>query len=64
MKKPSHNACAVIDAIKVEYDAAHEQDRYPSSLNVLAIFRERMNPPLGGFKTEKLFQTVFNAYLE
>jgi hypothetical protein len=63
MKKPSHNACAMIDAIKVEYEAAHKEKRNPSTSNVLAIFRDNMKPWLGEEDIVKLFDFCFNAYL-
>jgi hypothetical protein len=63
MNKPNHNACAMIDAIKIEYEAAHKAKRDPTTSNVLRIFRSNMNPPIGEIETAQLFEIVFNAYL-
>jgi len=64
MNKPSHNACAMFDAIKSEYEAAHQESRDPSTRNVLTIFRQSMNPLLSESEIHKLFDYVFRAYLE
>jgi hypothetical protein len=64
MKQPSKNACAMIDAIKVEWLAAAKEKRHPNTSNVLAIFRKRMNPRLNEKQIIELFEIVFGCYLE
>jgi hypothetical protein len=64
MKQPNKNACAMIDAIKVEWLAAAKEKRYPATSNVLAIFRKNMKPRLGEKQILELFELVFACYLE